>query len=297
MSSPSRDALPTGTELDCYRITKLIGSGGVQSDLPGRGRGQPRQGRNQGILPEALRSTGRKGPHPGQQPRETIQLRAWAPPVLPGGQHPRPAGPSQYRAGAQLLPVPRLRLPGNGLRAGQEPGMLHQETQGQSQHQLPADRFSALAGGTGHHPRHQQPASRHQAIEYPPAAGREPAPAGLRCRVPPGRRRRQEGPGHHPRILPARAIPVFAPGRPLDRCVCDRRQHARLHRGQATALVHRAGCRRQPATGRRTVRKALPKHLLAAVDWAMRLKPEGRPQSAGVLRQALLGELPVPTLP
>ncbi len=43
--------------------------------------------------------------------------------------------------------------------------------------------------------------------------------------------------------------------------------------------------------------KRYPKHLLAAVDWAMRLKPEGRPQSAGVLRQALLGELPAPALP
>lgn len=43
-------------------------------------------------------------------------------------------------------------------------------------------------------------------------------------------------------------------------------------------------------------KKRYPKHLLQAVDWAMRLEAGERPQTAKALRQALLGELPVPTL-
>ena len=62
-----------------------------------------------------------------------------------------------------------------------------------------------------------------------------------------------------------------------------------------SSIERDAGGSLQPAV--ELFAKRYPKHLLAAVDWAMRLKPEGRPQNAGVLRQALLGELPVPTLP
>ncbi|RMG36178.1 MAG: serine/threonine protein kinase [Gammaproteobacteria bacterium] len=39
-----------------------------------------------------------------------------------------------------------------------------------------------------------------------------------------------------------------------------------------------------------------PRHLLEAVDWAMRVEATERPQSALELRKALLGELSVPTL-
>lgn len=37
-----------------------------------------------------------------------------------------------------------------------------------------------------------------------------------------------------------------------------------------------------------------PPHLLDAIDWAMRVEPSERPQTAKQLRQALLGEIPVP---
>jgi serine/threonine protein kinase len=42
--------------------------------------------------------------------------------------------------------------------------------------------------------------------------------------------------------------------------------------------------------------KRYPRHLLEAVDWAMRIDAAERPQTADELRRALLGELPVPKL-
>lgn len=40
-----------------------------------------------------------------------------------------------------------------------------------------------------------------------------------------------------------------------------------------------------------------PAHILDAIDWAMRIEHEERPQNAHLLRQALLGEIPVPHYP
>ena len=40
--------------------------------------------------------------------------------------------------------------------------------------------------------------------------------------------------------------------------------------------------------------KRYPKHILESVDWAMRINAADRPQSAQEMRQALLGEIPVP---
>ena len=40
--------------------------------------------------------------------------------------------------------------------------------------------------------------------------------------------------------------------------------------------------------------KRYPRHVLEAVDWAMRIDAEKRPQSALEMRQALLGEIPTP---
>ncbi len=42
--------------------------------------------------------------------------------------------------------------------------------------------------------------------------------------------------------------------------------------------------------------KRYPRHLLEAVDWAMRVDANERPQTALEFRKALLGQLPVPTL-
>jgi len=40
--------------------------------------------------------------------------------------------------------------------------------------------------------------------------------------------------------------------------------------------------------------KRYPKHILEAIDWAMRIEAKERPQSAAEMRSALLGECPVP---
>ena len=61
-----------------------------------------------------------------------------------------------------------------------------------------------------------------------------------------------------------------------------------------SAIERHANDTLEPAT--KLFAKRYPKQLLEAVDWAMRLRANERPQSAGALHQALLGVRPVPTL-
>lgn len=59
-----------------------------------------------------------------------------------------------------------------------------------------------------------------------------------------------------------------------------------------TAVERHAKDELKPAA--ETFMARYPPHILDAIDWAMRIEPAERPQKASQMRQALLGQIPVP---